>query len=109
MTALLIHPPTLPSIDPIAAPRAADVRAALAELAAAASEAADGPEARGILGAAVRDLEQRAGADLGPTGSDPLVALQRRLGRVHGLLLRHGLSPDPADLRARALRLRRAG
>jgi hypothetical protein len=53
---------------------------------AAANPCGDGRTAT-VLAAAVGELESAADASLGPSGADPLVLLQRRLGRVHRLLL----------------------
>lgn len=64
---------------------------------ALAHSAADAPDDRWTLAAlarAVAELEHAAGAGLGGTEHDPLVVLQRRLGRVHGRLLR---APAPLD------------
>lgn len=60
--------------------------AALAQLAHAAAEAPDTRWTVTALAAAVTDLEHAAGASLGATEHDPLVVLQRRLGRAHRLL-----------------------
>lgn len=60
---------------------------ALDRLAQAAAEAPDDRWTVTVLAAAVRDLEHAAGAGLGAVECDPLVVLQRRLGRVHRLLV----------------------
>ena len=55
---------------------------ALDELGEVAAQAGDDAPTRAALARAVEQLEQAAGADLGSTTCDPLVVLQRRLGRA---------------------------
>ncbi len=62
------------------------VGSALDELAGAAAATQDDACARTALSAVVLSLESSAGSSLGPTEGDPLVVLQRRLGRAHRLL-----------------------
>lgn len=65
----------------------AELSASLDELAHAAAEAPDTWWTRAVLARAVRELETAADASLGDCEHEPLVMLQRRLGRVHGRLL----------------------
>lgn len=103
MTALLVRPPT-------EARHLTDASAAaMSDLAQVAAEVPDTAEARWVLGCVLARLEQLAGVDLGPTSVDPLVVLQRRLGRVHGILTRRGPVPEAEELLASVARLRRAG
>ena len=60
---------------------------ALDELAQAAAHPCGDARTATVLAAAVVELESAADAPLGPSGADPLVLLQRRLGRVHRLVL----------------------
>lgn len=62
------------------------VQRAMAELADAAATAGDGSATRAALAGVVRGLERAAGSPLGAAEQDPLVVLQRRLGRAHRLL-----------------------
>ena len=62
------------------------VASALDELVVAAAAALDHARARAALSAVVLSLESATGSSLGPTARDPLVVLQRRLGRAHRLL-----------------------
>ncbi len=62
------------------------VSAALEDLVGAAAAAADDAGGRAALAAVVRSLESSAESSLGTTAGDPLVVLQRRLGRAHRLL-----------------------
>lgn len=64
----------------------ASVMNVLDQLAHAAAEAPDTRWTTTVLAAAVLDLECAAGASLGVAECDPLVVLQRRIGRVHRLL-----------------------
>ena len=65
----------------------ADLMRALDELVHAAAHPRDDDRTATVLAAAVVELESAADAPLGPSGGDPLVLLQRRLGRLHRLLL----------------------
>ncbi len=81
-------------------------------LAAAAEQARDDARTRAVLAVVVQRLEDAAGAWLGDTGGDPLVVLQRRFGRAHGLLLERRTGDADADLLhglARALQPQPAG
>ena len=71
---------------------------ALDGLAAAAHQARDDAPTRAVLAVVVHRLEDAAGAGLGDTDGDPLVVLQRRLGRAHGLLLERGACAVDGDL-----------
>ena len=62
------------------------VIAALEELVGAAAAVADDACGRAALAAVVRSMESSAESSLGTTAGDPLVVLQRRLGRAHRLL-----------------------
>jgi hypothetical protein len=64
----------------------AGVHDALHELTAAAAHACDDARTRAVLAVVVRQLEHAAAAELGDTAGEPLVVLQRRLGRAHRLL-----------------------
>ena len=72
----------------------ADLTRALDQLVDCAAHPQDAGRTSTVLAAAVVDLERAAGCALGPAGADPLVVLQRRLGRVHRLLL---AVPDRVD------------
>lgn len=77
-----------------------DTTTALERLAHAAAEAVDDGWTIVALAAAVTDLERVAVAELGPAEHDPLVVMQRRLGRVHRLLA----AAEPGDLRVEVVR-----
>jgi len=64
---------------------------ALDDLAEIAAQAADDTATRAVLARTVCSLEQAAGAGLGRVDGDPLVVLQRRLGRAA-----RRLAADPA-------------
>lgn len=78
----------------------------LDQLAHAAAEAPDTRWTTTVLAAAVLDLECAAGASLGVAECDPLVVLQRRIGRVHRLLATAPGATNPERVQAhlRALR-----
>jgi hypothetical protein len=114
----------LPHADPTAARTVTTVVGAVAgaldELArAAAAGDHDDPLSRQALAAAVQYVEGAVGAELGRVEFDPLVLLQRRLARVHRLLLATpaGVSAvggsaagvSAAELRAHAAALRNPG
>ena len=82
-----------------------DLVTALDELAQAAASTRDAARTT-ILAAAVVDLEHAAGAGLGAADDDPLVLLQRRLARVHRLLLDAPADIDAARVRRHADALR---
>lgn len=73
---------------------------ALEELVHAAAEAPDSAAVTTVLATAVVDLERASGASLGPVGRESLVVLQRRLGRVHRLLLDTPGTTSPDRVRA---------
>lgn len=75
---------------PMPMPRAAtdDLRTALEELGRAAAGLDHDGASAAALAAAVRTLEDAAGAGLGPAEHDPVVALQRRLARASRALTR---------------------
>ena len=77
----------------------ADLQRALDELVHAAADLKDTGRAVAVLAAAVVDLESATGSGLGPADADPLVLLQRRLGRLHRLLLAAPGRVAPARLR----------
>jgi hypothetical protein len=81
---------------------------ALEELAQAAASTQDAARTTSLLAAAVVDLEGAAGAGLGAAADDPLVLLQRRLGRVHRLLLDAPAGVDAARVGRHVDALRRA-
>jgi len=96
------------------------VAGALDELArAAAAGDHDDPLSRQALAAAVQYVEGAVGAELGRVEFDPLVLLQRRLARVHRLLLAtpaggsavggSAAGVSAAELRAHAAALRNPG
>lgn len=66
------------------------VESALDELVTAAAAARDDVRSRAALASVVLSLERSAGSSLGTTAGDPLVVLQRRLGRAHRLLATGG-------------------
>jgi hypothetical protein len=84
-----------------------DLATALDELAQVAATTQDAARATTALAAAVVDLETAAGAGLGVAAGDPLVLLQRRLGRVHRLLLDAPAGVDAADIGRHVDALRR--
>ena len=77
-----------------------DLARALDDLAHAAADAQDTGRATAVLAAAVVHLERIAEAGLGPTGGEPLVLLQRRVGRLHRLLLAAPERVDAARVQA---------
>ncbi len=84
----------------------ADLSRALDELVHAAADPEDTGRATVVLAAAVADLERATGDGLGPSTADPLVVLQRRLGRLHRLLLAGPGRVDAARVRSYADALR---
>lgn len=85
----------------------ATLMSALDQLVHAANEAPDTRWTTTVLATAVTDLERVAGASLGAAEHDPLVVLQRRLGRVHRRLAADPGSASPVVVRAHLLALRR--
>ena len=73
------------------------VRTALHELVTAAAAIRDDVCGRAGLAVVVLSLECSAGGSLGTTDGDPLVVLQRRLGRAHRLLETAGSGALAAD------------
>ena len=78
----------------------AELTRALDELVRAAADAQDDSWTAAVLAAAVVDLEGAIGSGLGPAAGDPLVVLQRRLGRVHRLALAAPHRVDVLGLRS---------
>lgn len=74
---------------------------ALDELGDVAAQAADDAPTRAALARTVGLLELAAGAALGPAEHDPLVVLQRRLGRASQRL---SVGARAGDLRAEQVR-----
>ena len=77
-----------------------ELATALDRLAHAAAHTPDTPATRTARAAAVTDLERAAHAGLGPAGHDPLVVLQRRLGRAHARLAATPGAPEAGALEA---------
>lgn len=98
---------TAPPISPrstghsSAGPSPTSLSSALDELTEVAARAVDDAPTRAALARSVELLEQAAGAGLGPTGCDPLVVLQRRLGRAAQRL---SVGARAGDLRAEQVR-----
>ncbi len=82
-----------------------ELTGALDGLAAAAAQAGDDARTPAVLAVVVQRLEDAAGAGLGDASREPLVVLQRRLGRASARLAgsRAPLDADLVDGLARAL------
>ncbi len=81
-----------------------DVTDALEGLAAAAEQASDDARTRTLLEVAVHRLEDAADAGLGDSRGDPLVVLQRRLGRASARLAGRSTGRVDAELLHRLAR-----
>jgi hypothetical protein len=79
----------------------ADLMRALDELVHAAAHSRDDDRTATVLAAAVVELESAAHAPLGPSGADPLVLLQRRLGGRTGCCSVRPAAWTPAGPRPR--------
>lgn len=85
-----------------ATPSRRDLSVSLNKLAQTAADATETRWTLSVLARVVRELETAAGAnaELGDTEQEPLVVLQRRLGRVHRLLLAGSTTQTPAAVQA---------